>query len=360
MARKCGRAFTAAHKFFFYSPVPEPMPHAPFFDLLIDTRNRWREALYARRLPHGLFLSPAMHFLFSEKRPPFLGSRPQHLCDQLIELITLAAGMHPPSTGALPVPDEVLEKARQLLPPGHTYVGLAPGAGNLEKAWPRFKFEKVAVMQAEKSRVPVFILGPQELNWYDELQATVPSAKFPLQEHDVWGGHSITLDHTLALGSLLDVAVANDSGVGHMLAASDCPLISLFGPTSPEKLAPRVTHGTVIRAQTFGSPHIRAIRWEAVNDAIDNLLSHERQVKIRRKFHAINILQRRLDRKNFICNIARPWAGNIVMQKFRLPLPRADRERHLIRPFFSDSGLRGNKPDDKGRGKMEPEAKMKP
>jgi ADP-heptose:LPS heptosyltransferase len=260
-------------KLFFYSPAPAAHARAPFFDLVIDTRNRWREAIYARRVPHKVFIAPAMHFLFSERKPPFLGSRPLHLCGRLLELVALAAGHVPPSTGALPAPAEAVKKARRILPEGNIYVGLAPGAGDLTKAWPRYKFEKVALAQAAKGRVPVFILGPQELGWYDELQATVPQAKFPLQEYDLWGEHAITLDHTLAIGALLNAAVANDSGAGHMLAAIDCPLISLFGPTSPDKLAPQVTHGIVLRAQDFGSSQTRAISEQAVNDAIDKLLS---------------------------------------------------------------------------------------
>src|ERR1700722_11179351 len=62
------------HKFFFYSPAPEYHAKAPFFDLVIDPRNRWREAIFARMIPHRLFIAPAMHFLFSDKRPGFLGS----------------------------------------------------------------------------------------------------------------------------------------------------------------------------------------------------------------------------------------------------------------------------------------------
>jgi ADP-heptose:LPS heptosyltransferase len=58
-----------------------------------------------------------------------------------------------------------------------------------------------------------------------------------------------------------------------MLAAMDCPLISLFGPTSAEKLAPRVSRGLVIRAQDFGSAQMTAITWEAVDQTIDRLLT---------------------------------------------------------------------------------------
>ena len=57
-----------------------------------------------------------------------------------------------------------------------------------------------------------------------------------------------------------------------MLATADCPLISLFGPTDPAKLAPRSSRVKIIRAQDFGAPHMREITWEAVNEAIDEML----------------------------------------------------------------------------------------
>ncbi len=149
---------------------------------------------------------------------------------------------------------------------------LRRGAGNGIKAWPRSRFEQVAAAQAAKGRVPVFLLGPQELDWCDSLAAAVPAALFPLQAYDAWGGAALSIEQTLAVGSLLNVAVANDSGTGHMLAAVDCPLISLFGPTSPVKLAPRVTRGLVVQAQDFGGSEMSAIPWESVDSAIESFL----------------------------------------------------------------------------------------
>ncbi len=249
---------------------------APFFDILIDTRNRWREALRAKKIPHGVFIAPALRYLFSEKRPSLFAPKPPHLVDQLLLMAELATGSRAPSTGALPVPPDLQAKARAILPEGKTYVGIAPGAGYEIKVWPRYKFERLAMLQAAKGRVPVFILGPQELDWYDELVSNVPAAKFPLQDYDAWGTAQLTIDHTLAIAGCLDVAVANDSGVGHMLAAMDRPMVSLFGPTSPEKLAPRISHSIVIRAQDFGdSPQMKKIPWEAVDEAVDKLLAEK-------------------------------------------------------------------------------------
>lgn len=248
---------------------------APHFDLVLDTRNRWKLALKARQtIPHKMFLSMAMRYFFSDKRPPLFKPTPKHMVDRLLQMLELAAGYMPSSAGALPVRADLLSIARQLLPEGHTYVGLAPGAGNPVKIWPRYKFEKVAKSQAARGHVPVFLLGPQELDWYNELSSAVPEAKFPLQDHGAWGSTQLTIDHTFAVAKCLDVAVANDSGVGNMLGAMDCKLVSLFGPTSAEKLAPRVTRGTVIRAQDFGNTtSMGAITWESVDKALDTLLT---------------------------------------------------------------------------------------
>lgn len=250
------------------------LTNTPSFDLLIDTRNRWKLALEARRLiPHQKFIAMAMRYLFSDSRPGLFKATPHHIVDRLLQMVELAAGYMPPSAGALPVSDELLRRTRKILPEGHVYVGLAPGAGNPVKIWPRHKFEKLAAMQADKNHVPVFLLGPQELDWYNELSSAVPVAKFPLQDYDTWGTAQLTINHTFAVAKCLDVAVANDSGVGNMLGAMDCRLISLFGPTSPVKLAPRVSRGKVIRAQDFGNTsQMNAIPVEAVAVAVEDVL----------------------------------------------------------------------------------------
>ncbi len=245
----------------------------PFFDLLIDTRGRWKLALQARwRLPHRLFIAPAFRYLFSDRRPPLFKPRPAALIDRLLQIVELAAGCPPEVTGRLPVPEEMLAKARRILPEGQIYVGFAPGAGNAEKRWPLERFEKVARLQVRMNRVPVFLLGPQELDLYDDLFRAIPEAIFPLQAREIWGTDEPSVDQTLAIGHCLDLAVVNDSGTSHMLAAVDCPLISLFGPTSAAKLAPRTTHGQVICSQDFDSTSMTSIPIESVLEAINKVI----------------------------------------------------------------------------------------
>jgi ADP-heptose:LPS heptosyltransferase len=254
---------------------PSPVGEAPYFDVLIDTRNRWKEALLARKsVPCGLFIAPAAHYLFSDKRPKLFSKRPPHIIDRMRQQLALAIGRElPPISGQLVVPEEFLAPARQILPRGLTYVGFAPGAGNMEKAWPLDRFIDVASIMASKNRVPVFLLGPQEIDWKSRIEAAVPSAKFPLQDYEAWDCSKIRLEQTLAIGKLLNVAIANDSGTSHMLAAVDCPLVSLFGTTSAEKLAPKVSKGRVVKAQAFGGSKMELIPVSAAVDAIEALLA---------------------------------------------------------------------------------------
>lgn len=253
--------------------ILEKSKTAPSFDLVIDTRGRWKLALQARhRLPHKVFIAPAFRYLFSDKRPFLLKKRPEKLIDRLLQTVELAAGTIPEVTGHLPIPPNMLAKARRILPEGELFIGFAPGAGDEIKKWPLENFEKLAQLQARQGRIPVFLLGPQEMDLYDRLFCSVPEAIFPLQAHEVWKTQTPSVDQTLAIGRCLTLAVTNDSGTSHMLAAVDCPLISLFGPTSAAKLAPSVTYGRVLCAQDFGAEDMAAIPVESVQKSIEKVI----------------------------------------------------------------------------------------
>jgi ADP-heptose:LPS heptosyltransferase len=243
---------------------------APAFDILIDTRNRLKTALVARRLPHRLFLASAARHLISDRKPNLFRPRPTHLSDRLMRYVEMAAGYRPDANGALPVPEPLLQTARRILPDGAVYVGLAIGSSTPARTWPRDRFIALARIQEQKGRVPVFVLGPLEVNALPLLRAEVPGALFPLQ--DAAWGEERGLGETLALCMRLHVIVGNDSGPGHMMAAVDRPVVSLFGPTTPAKAAPRTRDGISVRAQDFGGDGMEAIPVEAVAEAVDRML----------------------------------------------------------------------------------------
>lgn len=238
------------------------------FDLVIDTQRRLLTSLIVRRIRHRRFVSAAANFLLSDARPPAGWRRPAAMVGQLLALVELASGR--PAVADAPLPrDAAIERlADGLLPPGPTYVGFAPGAGGRYKCWPLERYQELAARQAAEGRVPVFLLGPAEAEWVEPIRAAVPNAVLPLQGLD-----KAPPALTIALGRRLAAAVANDSGTGHMLAAADVPLVSLFGPTPPDKFAPAARRLAVVRAQDFGDAAMTAIPLGAVAGALDRLLA---------------------------------------------------------------------------------------
>ena len=117
----------------------------------------------------------------------------------------------------------------------------------------------------------VLLLGPDERDMVETVRNRFPGAALPLQEAED-KGIEVTPILTIALAQRLDAAVANDAGVGHMLAAAGCPLVSLFGPTDPAKFAPVSRRLTVVTAQEFGAREMDAIPVRAVAEAVENLL----------------------------------------------------------------------------------------
>jgi len=244
------------------------------FDLVIDTQKIFWTSLSLWRVPHKVFVSPAGRFLLSSVKPPKGYKFPKSMQRQLLDLLELASGdtFESPTRLELPSPPEYQVDALKLLPPGIPYIGFAPGSGGKPKCWPLDNFIRIAQLQAERNRVPVFFIGPQELDMKDEIRKNVPSALFPLQTIN----NDFDPLYTIALSQRLDAAVSNDSGVGHMLAIGGRPLISLFGPTVPEKFMPMSDVVTLIEAKNYagkeGGRQMSLIPVEDVNQALESAL----------------------------------------------------------------------------------------
>jgi ADP-heptose:LPS heptosyltransferase len=248
-----------------------PLSHRRF-DLVIDSQRRVLTTLILRRLRARMFVSGAARFLLSDRRPPRGYARPERLLDQLFDLIAIAGGAAVAPSFDLALGAPWSDAALTALPPGPRYVGIAPGAGGAHKRWPRERFIALAEAQIRAGRAVAVLLGPGERDWHAALHALLPTALFPLQDPRIAPEVSASPLYTIALGQRLAAAVANDSGAGHLVAASGCPLVSLFGPTSAAKFAPAARRLQVVAAQRFGNEAIDAIPVTAVIDAVDRAL----------------------------------------------------------------------------------------
>lgn len=241
------------------------------FDLIIDSQKIFWTSLSLWRVPHKTFISPAARFLLSSKKPPKGYKFPKSMQRQLLDLLELASGETfptPASLGLDPGPRYRVD-ALKLLPVGADYVGFAPGSGGKPKCWDLENFIRLAQDQAEQGRIPVFFLGPQEPEWAAPVRAQVASALFPLQQKD----NGFDPLFTIALAERMSASVSNDSGVGHMIALGGKPLVSLFGPTVPEKFMPMSECLTIIEAKNFGGREMSLIPFEPVAQALEQALA---------------------------------------------------------------------------------------
>lgn len=253
----------------YWRAAPHPLRDR-HFNCVIVSDKKLRSAMLLRALPHDRFIAPAANFFFSDKKPlrPF----EQSVSEQTRVLFELAIDQPVKLELELPIPLRERELAARILPAGKEYVGLAPGAGGCEKCWPLERYIEIALAQTAQNRIPVFFLGPMESFWRRTIMDRVPAARFPEYtfEGTSLGGPLLTI----ALAARLTVAVANDAGAGHLLAAGGRPLISLFGNTNPVKFEPPYNKRTVIRASEFGSTQVSAIPVGVVMQAIDTLCAH--------------------------------------------------------------------------------------
>ena len=123
--------------------------------------------------------------------------------------------------------------ARHDLAGGRQMVVLCPGAEyGAAKRWPARHFAGLAKSLAKRGIVSILVGGAKERALGQEITAGLE----PGLVHDLTG--QTTLTEVIGLLARADAVVSNDSGLMHIAAALDRPLIALFGSSSPERTPP--------------------------------------------------------------------------------------------------------------------------
>ncbi len=245
-----------------------PCPISDDYDIIIDTQHKLKATFQLKRISHKLFISPAANFLLSDKKPTNKKDYSGSLQNRISCLFKLAGANQLDATLKLNLPADYSQQAQSLLGDNDSYIGIAPGAGGLNKVWPLSRFVEVAKQQLANNRIPVFFIGPNEVDIYQELKRQVPEALFPEKENrSELKGPLLAM----ALAKKMRVALANDSGMGHVFSTANVPLVSLFGPSNSEKFVANIDNRTIIKAADYGSSEMQSIPVEPVLAAIDTL-----------------------------------------------------------------------------------------
>ena len=239
------------------------------FDYIFDTQKRWKQTLILKKIKHTHFVSGCADFLLSDIKPK-RGYKPaRNVTKRLIEMTSMITRETYGIDYRVPLPQRFIHEAHKLLPPGTQYMGFVPCGSIDQKKWPLQNYIQLAKLKQAEGFRPVFILGPDEQAYKDEILTALPQAIIPgvmvvSQEDNTYGPL-----YYMALGQQLTAIVANDCGPGHLLNCANRPMVFLFGPTDAEKFAPARDGIRVLKATDWGGESLSAIPFEAVKQAVD-------------------------------------------------------------------------------------------
>ncbi|MBN1197413.1 MAG: lipopolysaccharide heptosyltransferase II [Candidatus Aminicenantes bacterium] len=113
------------------------------------------------------------------------------------------------------------------------WIGISPyTAYGSAKEWPHTRFQQlIQTLAAEYPRLSILLFGsPADQDRLEALAATAPECTVNLSR-------SLSLAESVSAISLCRVFVSNDSGMMHVANAVHTPLVALFGPTDPQRVA---------------------------------------------------------------------------------------------------------------------------
>jgi heptosyltransferase-2 len=127
--------------------------------------------------------------------------------------------------------DRRIEKAAARRPA----VGFHPGSfpDMTAKRWPASRYAALGDRLSEEADAAVLLFGSRE----ERAMSDDIAGRMRAPCHVFTG--ELSLRESAALIGSCDLFISNDSGLMHVAAALSTPVIGLFGPTSPEKNAPR-------------------------------------------------------------------------------------------------------------------------
>jgi len=213
------------------------------------------QARVARRLGYAMH---ARSLLLTDAVPLPKNSKKQHLVltyQQLLEPLGITATERSPKLYLSP---EEIEAAKKLLSNfaidlRYPLVGINPGATyGSAKCWLPERFHEVALQLLDKTEATILFFGDRAgAALVKEICSDLPKRVINL-------AGTTNLRELMALISLCNVLLTNDSGPMHMAYALGTDLVALFGSTDEVATGP-YNSGTVIHKHVHCSPCFRRI-----------------------------------------------------------------------------------------------------
>ena len=134
-------------------------------------------------------------------------------------------------------------------------IGFCPGAEfGPAKRWPHYHYAKLAEMLIEKGYAIRLFGSKKDQEVGEQIRESLPEN---LRSYCVNLAGLTDLNQAVDLIADCVAVVSNDSGLMHIAAALNKPLVALYGPTSPQYTPPLSPNAEVIRLIEGGLIKIR-------------------------------------------------------------------------------------------------------
>lgn len=155
-----------------------------------------------------------------------------------------------PPPGLVPHPDWITQAREKFgITQQEKVLALCPGAEfGRAKKWPERHYAAVARTHIEQGG-EVWLFGSAN----DRASCEQIAAGLPATKVRILAGQT-SLQEAVALMSCVDQVVSNDSGLMHVAAALERPLVALYGSTSPKYTPPLNRQREIIQASISCSP----------------------------------------------------------------------------------------------------------
>ena len=241
-----------------------------FYEYIFDTQKAIYRTVALKRIKCKNFLSSAGNGFLSSFRLNFKkdNTRKYYLND-LFDLLNILKMDTIDNSFRIMIPENLQNRLEEIFNRNDKYLGIAPGAGEKNKIWPLEKFIELGKHFERNNFKIVLFLGPNEMSIKDRLLYEFPAALMPEQIIKNFSNIEVVMGST----KFLTCALANDSGISHMLSTKYCPLIKLFGPKDSNKFTPEHANLKSISSSQFNSSDVKVIPVEKVIKVIEDSIS---------------------------------------------------------------------------------------
>ena len=240
-----------------------------FFDIIIDLQSKLRNTIILKKIPHNLFISSTFNNFFLQPKIK-IDNKEKNIIYRIANYIKVLNDNKfiLKKYNINLIKKLYFDEANRLLP-SNKYVGISITQGNLyrEKKLPLSYIIDVAKYLLSINKKPVFLIEKKHFKLKEELESKLNDIIFPEFNSDLNDPCLLIL-----LAKRMDYAISIDNGVMHLLSLANIPMITIFGPTSSDKFAPKANNIKILSSQKlFNSKNVNLISPKIIIEQIDLL-----------------------------------------------------------------------------------------